>query len=113
MLAAFLILMNAKTLPLVYLFGMLFGIAQGGVITFRYIILGTYFGRTNYAQLMGWVHPIGAVFASLAPLLAGYIHDVRGSYTLAFIILIFVVTAGLVCTFFVRPPKPLPSMSAL
>ena len=110
---ALIVLINAKTLPLLCLYAVLFGIAWGGIIISVYTMVGAYFGRTNYSQLLGWVMPISAVFSASAPLIAGHIRDVTGSYTPAFTIPIFLTVAGLVCTFFARPPKLPPSMSAL
>jgi hypothetical protein len=55
---------------MLYLFAVLFGIGFGGRNPLTTAIRGEYFGR-----------------ASVAAPLAGYLYDVQGTYTMAFIIL--------------------------
>jgi MFS family permease len=100
------ILMNARTLPLVYLHTVLSGIGYGGLLVLSPVLIGAYFGRTHYAQIMGWTVPITTIFSAASPALAGIIFDITGSYTPAFIIAISFLGVALVCAFLARPPRP-------
>ena len=109
---AMVILLNATTLPLVFLYSALLGIASGGLLVIRPSLIGGYYGRTHYSQIAGWMMPFSAVFGALGPIVAGAIYDSRGTYYLAFIITLVLCGVGAVSYFFARPPKP-PTTSQL
>ena len=50
---AAIIIMNATTLPLVYLYVVLFGIASGAGIVAQVNFFGAYYGREHFARIMG------------------------------------------------------------
>jgi len=106
MAAGVIALMNVKALPLIYLYAVLAGIGYGGVVVIGPALFGAYFGRTYYAQIMGWTAPVGIVFGAGSPLLAGFIYDTTGSYMLVFLISIALLGVGLVAALLARPPKP-------
>jgi MFS family permease len=103
---AVIILMNAATLPMVYLYSSLLGIAMGGTIVIRPSFIGAYYGRTNFAQISGWMMPFNLVSMALGPILAGFIYDTTGTYQIAFIIMLVLTVVGGAGYFFARPPKP-------
>lgn len=100
------VLMNASSLPFIYLHTVLSGISYGGLIVLMPVLVGAYYGRAYFAQIIGWTVPITTLFSSISPVLAGFIYDTTGSYTLAFIIAIIFLGVGLVCALLARPPKP-------
>jgi MFS family permease len=100
------ILMNARILPLVYLHTVITGFSFGGIIVILPILLGNYFGRTNYARILGFSTPVTTIFSAGSPLLAAFIFDNYGSYQPHFIIALCMLGVGLVCSFFARPPRP-------
>lgn len=106
MAAGIIVLMNVKALPLIYLYAVLAGIGYGGVIVIGPAMFGAYFGRTYYAQIMGWTAPVGILFGAGGPLLAGFIHDTTGSYIPVLWVAIALLGAGLVAALLARPPKP-------
>jgi len=105
------ILMNAKTLPLIYLYAIISGISYGGMIVLGPVLTGAYFGRAHYAQISGWTAPVATFIAAASPLLAGFIHDTTGSYIPAFLVAAAFLGVGLVCALLARPPKPPVTMS--
>jgi MFS family permease len=111
MTAGVIVLMNTTALPLIYLYAVLTGIGYGGVIVIGPALIGAYFGRTSYAQLMGWTAPVGILFGAGSPLLAGFIYDTTGSYIPVFWAAVAVTGVGLVAAFLARPPR-LPEISA-
>jgi len=100
------VLMNARALPLIYLHTILSGISYGGLLVIMPVLLGAYFGRASYAQIVGWTTPVTTLFSAGSPLLAGFIYDTTGSYTPAFVAAIALLGVGLVCALLARPPKP-------
>lgn len=74
-----------NTLPMVFLFAALFGAGFGGRTPLLTAIRGDYFGRKNFAVIMGSSQLVINLATMAAPLLAGYFYDVKGSYTLPFL----------------------------
>ena len=99
------ILMYAKTLPLVYLYAATFGIGYGGLIIALPAFIGAYYGRTHYAQIMGWILPFTTLIGAGGPVVAGAIFEATGAYQLAFMVLIVFLVVGGVCSFSARPPR--------
>ena len=67
------------------LFLLLFPIGYGGAITLRGTILREYFGRAAFGRLLGLVMGASAVGGMIGPTFAGYIFDISGSYTAAWL----------------------------
>lgn len=106
MFAGMIVLMNARTLPLVYTCSVLCGIGYGGMLVNIPVILGAYFGRTRYAQILGWTAPILTVFGAGSPVIAGLIFEITGSYMPAFQAGVVLLGVGFILAFLARPPKP-------
>lgn len=100
------ILMNARALPVVFLYAILSGISYGGLLVLMPVMLGAYFGRTYYAQIAGWAFLVTNLVGATSPLFAGFIYDTTGSYIPAFVTAAAFLSVGLVCALLARPPKP-------
>ncbi len=98
------ILMNVKTLPILYLYTVVAGLGFGGPLVLRSSMVGAYYGRAYYAQIMGYLSPFMLISAA-GPLFAGLIYDSTGSYRMAFMIAIILLGVALVCALLARPPK--------
>ena len=59
----------------------------GASIPLRLAMLGDYFGRNNYATIIGLTSAITAVSGAAGPILAGLAFDLTGSYRLPFFLL--------------------------
>ena len=104
MAGAMLWLTQSSELWMLYLFAIIFGLSHGGVDAPLIAIIGDIFGVRHIGIIMpvasvGW--PIGAAVGST---LAGYIFDINGNYTFAFIIGLIAVLIAAVLIFFVRTP---------
>jgi MFS family permease len=104
--AGIIVLINARTLPFIYLYATLSGISYGGLIVLMPTMFGAYFGRADYARIMGWTFPIVTLIFAAGPILAGYIYDTTGSYIPGFWGAVAFLGVGLVCALLARPPKP-------
>jgi MFS family permease len=89
--AGIFIFINASTLPLLYLFVVVYGLGYGGVIPLTIALRADLFGRKNYATIAGIMMSLTMVGTVSAPLFAGYLHDVTQSYSLAFYIFIVMI----------------------
>jgi len=73
-----------------------FGLFFGGNATLISLVVRQNFGTQFITRILGTIVAISAVGAIVGPVLAGYIVDASGSYTLAFIVAgVFMVINGL------------------
>lgn len=97
----------AKELWMFYVFTIIFGLAEGGVIPLQNLIPPELFGLGSLGTILASLLFFGTVGGAIGAPLAGYIFDVRGSYSLAFLIsLIFSVLAIVLSLILLRAKKP-------
>ena len=95
---AMVIAATVHSIPGAYLFAVLYGIGFGGRVPLLTAIRGEYFGRRNFATLLG-VSQVPMNLSTVAgPLGAGYLYDRLGSYTAAFLGLavVNIIGAGMI-----------------
>ena len=81
---AVVLLTASSSLPMLYLFAVLFGIGFGGRNPLTTAIRGDYFGRASFGKILGLsTVPMNVLLLIAAPF-AGYLRDVQGTYTTAF-----------------------------
>jgi MFS family permease len=111
-LLAYIALMLAKSVFLLYIFAFFLGLCVGGITPLVPAILADYFGRRDYGTIYGFSGMfLREVGCAAGPILAGYLFDITGSYEIAFIVGTVAMAAGIVVFFFARPPRPLESLS--
>jgi MFS family permease len=74
----------AGNLPALYVFAAIFGFAYGGYAPLIPAIVGDMYGMHSMGMIMGIITLGAGVGAATGPVLAGYIFDVQGSYSMAF-----------------------------
>jgi MFS family permease len=74
----------ATTLPLLYLFAALFGIASGGVISLQALAAGELFGLRSLGIILGPIAFLYTIGGAVGAVISGYIFDLVGSYRPAF-----------------------------
>ncbi len=91
-----------------YVFVILFGFFYGGMVPLVPGLVGSFFGTTSLAELLG-IMATAAGFAGVAgPITGGYVYDVTGTYTIAFLLgTLSCVIAVLLCLRVAGPPKPI------
>ncbi len=81
-------LLIAKETWALYLFAIVFGIGQGGIMPIQMMVTAELFGLKSLGMLGGALMLFGYSGMALGPILAGSIFDASGSYNMAFIICI-------------------------
>jgi len=98
----------ATSLPGALAFAVLYGIGFGGRVPLFAAIRGDYFGRTSFATIVGFAHvPINLATVA-APVLTGYLFDVRGSYAVPFLGLAGLTALGSGLILLVQKPVKTP-----
>ncbi|MBQ11007.1 MAG: MFS transporter [Planctomyces sp.] len=101
---AVVILTMASDLSTFYLFAVLFGVGFGGRNPLTIAVRGEYFGRASFGKILGLSTVPMNVLLLIASPLAGYMRDVQGTYTNAFLILAALNFIGGVCFLFAKRP---------
>jgi len=81
-----------------YLFSIAFGFAYGGMQVLFSPLVAELFGTRSHGVILAAGALAGSVGAAIGPIIAGYIFDALGSYTLAFVICAILAFTGLVST---------------
>ncbi len=98
----------ADSLPMVYLFAVLYGIGFGGRVPLLTALRGDYFGRKSFATIMGLSQLPNNLGMIAAPLFAGYMFDTTGSYFIPFSVFAgLTALGGAVIWFAARPKLPM------
>lgn len=79
------ILVNISGYWMVFPFALFFGIAFGGMIPGRSILISEYFGTRNFASIQGIINSVDVLFGIATPFLVGLSFDLTQSYKPAFI----------------------------
>lgn len=109
---AVIVLVSAYNVPMVFLFAVLLGIAFGGRTPLTTAIRGVYFGRRAFASITGVSMIPMNVLLLVAPLFAGIMFDITGSYRVPFITVAIVSFFGSALYLLLGQPAPLPSRRA-
>jgi MFS family permease len=96
----------AASMQMAFIFAVLYGIGWGMRTPVMSAIQGEYFGGKSMGVIFGWVQSLSLPFTIAAPVVAGYMADVQGSYRLTFISMSLVMLAGSVIISLATAPKP-------
>ena len=104
--AGVLVLVFADTLPVFYLFAVLFGAGFGGRNPLTVAIRADYFGTASFGKILGLsMVPMNLLLLGAAPF-TGWMYDTQGNYVDAFLILAGLNLLGAVCFLLARRPRP-------
>ncbi len=104
-LVAFLWLLVARELWMLYIFAAIFGVGlwtTGAIIA---PLTADLFGLKSHATIFAFSGFVSAIGGAIGPVVAGYIFDVTGSYQLAFIICLMVSVVAIIAAMFLKPLK--------
>jgi MFS family permease len=111
--AAMLVLIFADNMAMALFFSVLFGLGIGGWTVAQVVLFANYFGRAHAGAIRGFGQLAAGPIGAAGPLLAGYLYDATGDYTVPF--KIFFASLGLVvlALLLARPPGDPPSVPAV
>ena len=104
---AVIVLLLAHSAPVAFLFAVLLGIGFGGRFPLTTAIRGAYFGRRAFGTITGISMVPMNVLMFAAPLFAGYMFDITGSYAVPFITVAVVGFLGSCLFLLLGEPAPL------
>ena len=107
------VLVFADSLSSIYAFAVLFGAGFGGRNPLTVAIRGDYFGSASFGKILGFsTVPMNLLLLIAAPLV-GWMRDVQGDYTDAFLVMVATNLAGAICFLLAKRPQkkmaPLPA----
>lgn len=88
-----------------YLFGFLFGFFYSAWVPIFPTLLGKFFGLRSLGTIYGIFGTSYSIAAIGGPLLAGYVHDVAGSYTYPFVFTMICCFLAATGGFFIKAPQ--------
>lgn len=101
-LVAFLWLLVAKELWMLYLFAVIFGLS-GWHLSPVSPMIAELFGLRSHGEIFGVVNFGGMIGGAIGPLMAGYIFDLTGSYHLAFLVCVAISAIALILILLLTP----------
>jgi MFS family permease len=93
--AALLLVIRARNLPLLYVLALIYGFAQGGFSVSTTMLAGYTFGLSHIGKIFGLLEVGFSAGAALGPLVGGLIFDAGGKYAAAFLIMGAAVLANI------------------
>lgn len=88
-----------------YLFAVVFGLAQGGVSTIESPLAAELFGLKSHGLIYGVLTVGFTVGAATGPYTVGHLFDITGSYQLAFLVCAALSTAAFILALILRPTR--------
>lgn len=99
------VLAYATSLPMALAYAVLYGLGWGARVPVVNAMKADYFGRKAQGTIRGWNNVVSAPFSLAAPIVAGLVADVQGTYRGVFVIMGAIVLVGAAVLFLAAPPK--------
>jgi len=116
MASAMLVIIFADNLFLALTFSVLFGLGVGGWTVAQVVLWANYFGRAHLGAIRGFAQLAAGPIGAMGPLMAGFLYDETGDYTIAFKWFFGTMAIVALALIFARPlgmPPPESASSAL
>jgi MFS family permease len=108
-----LIFANATSLVYVFPYLLIYGLGYGGAIPLATAFRADLFGRKAFATISGVMMAVTTVGTVIAPVFAGWVHDVTDSYKIAFYTFTVLILISAVGFLFVPKPERSPAATSL
>jgi MFS family permease len=99
------ILLSIGNVGMMLLFAVFMGLAYGGYIPLQRLIYPIYYGRAHLGAIRGSMRPAITVASAAGPLVIAGLYDARGSYTLAFTVVLSTWLLAGFLFMLAKPPK--------
>jgi sugar phosphate permease len=103
-----LVLLNAHSMAMVWLYVVIFGFSMGGVIVLLPLVVGHFFGLAAFGVIMGAVTLVQSLGNSSGTVISGLIYDYLGSYHYALLAYVGIYLLSIITIFMAGKPKPFP-----
>lgn len=113
LLVSIVVLIAARQVWQFYVFGILFGLAWGTIITLRFSIISEIFGPTSLGSITGAFMLICNIGGAASPVLVGHIFDITQSYQIGFLVIIGVCFIGVIMAILLKFKKEHPHPGTL
>ena len=110
--SALLVIIFADNMAMAILFSVLFGLGIGGWTVAQVVLFANYFGRAHAGAIRGFGQLAAGPIGSAGPLLAGYLYDATGDYTVPFTIFFASLGVVVIALLLARPPGLPPSAAS-
>ena len=70
---------------MLYLFALVYGFSRGGLIPSMMALVGDTFGMRSIGTIFGVLEIGGGIGSAIGPMIGGFIFDINGSYSVAFL----------------------------
>jgi MFS family permease len=107
--AGVVLLTFSSSLVMFFLFAILFGMGFGGRNPLTTAIRGEYFGRASFGRILGLSTVPMNVLLLVASPFAGFMRDIQGTYTVAFLVLAGLNFLGGLLFLAAKKPAPAPA----
>jgi MFS family permease len=88
----------------VYIYSIIFGIGNGALLPAMTTFIGSYYGRANFAKILGVLTLFQVFPQASSAVIAGSIYDATSSYIPVYVLMTIFSLIGLLCAFFARRP---------
>lgn len=86
-------------------FVLIFGYSMSAVVALQPLVVVHYFGLASLATIVGAMTAFSSLFSALGPIFAGFMHDLLGNYTLAYLVFIGIHCFAALLVLLMRPPQ--------
>ncbi len=94
----------ATSVQIAFTYAVLFGIGWGMRTPILNAMQGEYFGRKSQGIIRGWLNTISLPVIIAAPVVAGYMADLQGTYRPTFIVMALIMLVGSVLVVWTKHP---------
>ena len=101
-----LLLLWVANAALLYAFAVVYGLFRGAYVMMTTLVWANYYGRKSLGSINGIVLPFNVVSHAGGPLLAGFLFDLKGDYSLA--LQVFAACYILACVLALLAKQPMP-----
>jgi MFS family permease len=105
MTAAFLWLLTARDIWMMYIFAVIFGLAYAACAVCQSPVVAALFGLKSHGVILGALNCAYNIGAAIGPAAAGFLFDVQGDYHWAFLISAVVAVMGLILALVLKPSQ--------
>jgi MFS family permease len=97
--------MISRTMPMVYLSALVYGVGLGFSAGSMSPLRGRFFGRKAFSTIHGTATMLSMPASIIAPIYVGWVYDTTNSYTNAFIQACILGIIAVMTQFFLKPPE--------